>query len=349
MNGARFSKADEDADPEDLSPAVDDFEDKGQWDDGFDIKPDGPTSVASGGPYRSRVPEKGSDAGDSSMPTNPNEGKAPVAGPRANATQDTGHPSVGSGMSAEGHGYFSPLPGATNKGEQGTPLQNLFRMIEEMYSASQKPPVDLATTITKRAFTVDERRAAAKSGAAMRDGSYPILNKADLAIAVESKKLTPAAKAHLINRAKTLDAIQMIPADWLAKDDKTTKAEPKAPDSLATRLSKTDTLLRDTLGVLERLEVRHKRGKATPEAYRLAKAYLEMDVDALAEVLAADALSKIANNDRKVADSEAIAKRFKDDNAALLKQLDETNAGLETLAARLAKLEIADASDQDGG
>ena len=55
-------------------------------------------------------------------------------------------------------------------------------------------------------------------------------------------------------------------------------------------------------------------------------------VDALAEVLAADALSKIANNDRKVADSEAIAKRFKDDNAALLKQLDETNAGLETLA-----------------
>lgn len=339
LNGARLHDEPLDRAAMPTTAPASDFEDKGQWHDGFDIKPEMPTSVASGGPYPTSKPDRGADAGNTSMPTDPNSGKAPNQSPPANATQDTGGTSPSAGAGGGQRDYFSPLPNAHNKGEEATPLQNLFRMISEMYEASQKPPVDLATTITKRAFTVDERRAAAKSGAAMRDGSYPILNKADLAIAIESKKLTPAARAHLITRARTLDAIAMIPPDWLPKEDKATKADSKAPESVATRLSKTDTLLRDTLGALERLEVRTKRGKATPEAYRLAKAYLGMDVDALAEVLAADALNKIANNDRKVADSEALAKRVKEENETLLKQMDETNKGLEILAARLQKLE----------
>jgi phage head maturation protease/phage shock protein A len=334
LNGARQDEPLNRAAMPTTAPASD-FEDKGQWNDGFDIKPEGPSSVSSGGPYPTSAPDRGADAGNTSMPTNPNEGKATVQSPPANATQDTGGNS-GAGAGGGQRDYFSPFPGATNKGEEGTPLQNLFRMISEMYEASQKPPVDLATTITKRVFTVDERRAAAKSGAAMRDGSYPILNKADLAIALESKNLTPAAKAHLITRARTLDAIAMIPPDWLSNE---AKADLKPQDSVATRVSKTDTLLRNTLETLERLEVRTKRGKATPEAYRLAKAYLGMDVDALAEVLAADALNKIADNDRKVADADALAKKFRDENELLMKQIDETNKGLEIFAARLAKLE----------
>jgi hypothetical protein len=338
MNGAR-------RDPDALARAempstepASDFEDKGEWDDGFDIKPEGPSTVASGGPYRSSAPDKGSDAGNTSMPTDPNSGKAPVGAGRANATQDTG--GGGGSQSAESHGYFSAIPGAANKGVEGSPLENLFRQIADLYAAAHKPPVEGATPVIEKqqGFTADQRRAAAKSGAAMKDGSYPILNKDNLARAIESKTLTPAAKAHIIARARALGAEAMLPADWLGKDGKPV-AKAAAEDTLATRLGKTDQLLQDTLGALERLEVRNRRGKATPEAYRLAKAYKEMDVDALAEVLAADALSKIADNDSKVAASEAAAKRLKEDNDAILKQLDDTYKGLEKLAERLQKLE----------
>src|SRR5580765_5161128 len=239
LNGARLQDEPLNRAAMPTTAPASDFEDKGQWNDGFDIKPEGPSSVSSGGPYPTSKPDRGADAGNTSMPTNPNEGQATIQSPPANATQDTS----GNGGAGAGGGqrdYFSPFPGATNKGEEGTPLQTLFRMISEMYEASQKPPVDLATTITKRVFTVDERRAAAKSGAAMRDGSYPILNKADLAIALESKNLTPAAKAHLITRARMLDAIAMIPPDWLSNE---AKADLKSQDSVATRVSKTYTLL----------------------------------------------------------------------------------------------------------
>jgi hypothetical protein len=345
MNGAR-------RDPDALARAempstepASDFEDKGEWDDGFDIKPEGPSTVASGGPYRSSAPDKGSDAGNTSMPTNPNSGKAPVGAGHANATQHSDHPSASSGTSAEQHGYFSAIPGASNKGGEGSPLQRLFDMISEMYAASHKPPVEGADpVIERRAFTVDQRRAAAKSGAAMKDGSYPIENKSDLANAIRAigrAKNPAAAKAHIVSRARALGATAMLPDDWGGKGKVADVAAKnvEASDSLATRLSKTDQLLQDTLGALERLEVRTKRGKATPEAYRLAKAYKEMDVDALAEVLAADALSKIADNDSKVAASEAAAKRLKEDNDAILKQLDDTYKGLEKLAERLQKLE----------
>jgi hypothetical protein len=357
MNGAsRLQKAseDEDSDPSDLGPGVDDFEDKGIWDDGFDPKPEGPTSVASGGPYRSRVPERGSDAGDASMPTNPNERKSPVEAGRRNATQDTGHESAGGSTSAQSHGYFSGIPGA-NKVEEGSPLQELFRQISEMYAASHKPPVEGAEPVfEKREFSADQRRAAAKSGAAMRDGSYPIENKSDLANAIRAigrAKNPAAAKAHIKSRARAMGATSMLPEDWgkSAESEGGLNNKQVTPakishldgdnDSLATRLGKSNDLLQTTLSALERLEVRNRRGKATPEAYRLAKAYKEMDVDALAEVLAADALEKIASNDKKVADATSEAKRFKEDNEALLKQLEDTNKGLEMLAVRLQKLE----------
>jgi hypothetical protein len=225
-----------------------------------------------------------------------------------------------------------------------TPLQTLFDKIAEMFEASAKPPVDLATTVEKRSFTADQRRAAAKSGAAMSDGSYPILNRSDLANAIRAigrAKNPAAAKAHIKSRAKALGATAMLPDDWGGKaaEGDTKQAVATAPDTLEHKLSKGSQLLQDTLGALERLEVRNRRGNATPESYRLAKAYKDMNVDALAEVLAADALNKIAESDNKIANAESLARKYKDDNDALLKQMDETNAGLEKLAARLQKLE----------
>jgi phage head maturation protease len=347
MNGARHQqelrKQEEDSG---------EFEDKGEWDDGFDPKPEGPTSVASGGPYRSSVPDRGSDAGRSSMPTNPNEGKGSVGAGQRNATQDTQGDSVSSSSHSD---YFTPIPGAANKGDDSSPLQRLFNMISEMYAASHRPPVEGAGPVfEKRSFTSEQRRAAAKSGAAMKDGSYPIENRDDLSNAIRAigrAKNRASTMAHIKSRARAMGATSMLPEDWgkSAESEGGLNNKQVTPakidhidgdnDALATRLTKSNDLLQGTLAALERLEVRQRRGKATPEAYRLAKAYKEMDVDALAEVLAADALAKIADNDAKVANSEAIAKRFREDNEALLKQLDDTNKGLEMLAQRLQRLE----------
>lgn len=352
MNGARLQKIpsdtpmpDEDADPDDMGPEVDDFQDKGEWDDGFDPKPTGPSTLADGGPYRSSVPDRGADAGRTSMPTDPNSGKSPVGAGLPNSTVDTS--GRGGGGGAGNANYFSPTPGATNKGDDSpSQLQRLFDMISEMYAASNKPPIDQAVVVAK-GYSTDQRREAAKSGAAMKDGSYPILNRADLADVIgriDKTKNPAAVKAHLISRARAMDALSMIPDEWVGKSKPAgkevgTSIAAGAPDSLETKLSKSEQLLQDTLGALERLEVRNRRGKATPEAYRLAKAYKDLNVDELAEVLATDALEKIATNDSKVAVAELTARKYKEDNDALLKQIDETNKGLELLAARLQKLE----------
>src|SRR5581483_10273376 len=72
-------------------------------------------------------------------------------------------------------------------------------------------------TLIERKFTADERKAAAKSGAAMPDGSFPIENKSDLenAIRAVGRASNPAvAKAHIKKRAKALGATASLPDDW---------------------------------------------------------------------------------------------------------------------------------------
>lgn len=73
----------------------------------------------------------------------------------------------------------------------------------------------------KREFTQDERDAAAGSGAAMPDGSFPIKSKADLknAIAAIGRAKNPAkAKAHIKERARALGAEDMLPEGWTKRD-----------------------------------------------------------------------------------------------------------------------------------
>jgi len=70
---------------------------------------------------------------------------------------------------------------------------------------------------TRRTFTADERKNAAKSGAAMPDGSFPIHNTDDLKNAIKlagNAKDPAAARAHIKKRAKALGASSMIPDDW---------------------------------------------------------------------------------------------------------------------------------------
>ena len=75
-------------------------------------------------------------------------------------------------------------------------------------------------TLDKREFSTDERKAAAKEGAALPDGSFPIKTVADLENAVRAlgrAKDKAAAKAHIIKRAKALGATDKLPAGWTDK------------------------------------------------------------------------------------------------------------------------------------
>lgn len=76
-------------------------------------------------------------------------------------------------------------------------------------------------SVIKREFTAEEREQAAQAGHALPDGSFPIKSKEDLRNAISSygRAKDPAkAKAHIIARARDLDAVDELPESWNVKD-----------------------------------------------------------------------------------------------------------------------------------
>lgn len=71
-------------------------------------------------------------------------------------------------------------------------------------------------TKAPREFTAEERQRHAESGAAMSDGSYPIIDRDSLrrAIASYGRNATPAVKAPIVKRARALNLTDMLPEDW---------------------------------------------------------------------------------------------------------------------------------------
>ena len=75
----------------------------------------------------------------------------------------------------------------------------------------------------KREFSGSARERMAESGTAMPDGSFPIASRADLMNAIRSvgrAKDYGAARAHIIRRARALNAMEMLPEDWRNKATK---------------------------------------------------------------------------------------------------------------------------------
>ena len=75
----------------------------------------------------------------------------------------------------------------------------------------------------KREFSGTTRERMAEAGTAMPDGSFPIANRADLMNAIRSvgrAKNYDAARAHIIRRARALNAMDMLPEDWRNKATK---------------------------------------------------------------------------------------------------------------------------------
>lgn len=83
--------------------------------------------------------------------------------------------------------------------------------------------IETEADLTKREFSADERKAAAKDATALPDGSFPIKTAADLDNAIRAygrAKDKAAAKAHIIKRAKALGASDKIPAAWTQTEGK---------------------------------------------------------------------------------------------------------------------------------
>lgn len=75
----------------------------------------------------------------------------------------------------------------------------------------------------KRELSGATRERMAEAGTAMPDGSFPIANRADLMNAIRSvgrAKNYDAARAHIIRRARALNAMDMLPEDWRNKATK---------------------------------------------------------------------------------------------------------------------------------
>lgn len=72
--------------------------------------------------------------------------------------------------------------------------------------------------LAKADYSTGQREAAAEKGNALPDGSFPINNKADLRNAIQAfgRAKNPAqAKAHIMRRARALDAADLIPEAWM--------------------------------------------------------------------------------------------------------------------------------------
>ena len=71
--------------------------------------------------------------------------------------------------------------------------------------------------IQKREFSDEKRQELADKGHAMPDGSFPIENVTDLHNAIQSigrSKNYSKTKKHIIQRAKELEATNILPDDW---------------------------------------------------------------------------------------------------------------------------------------
>jgi hypothetical protein len=71
--------------------------------------------------------------------------------------------------------------------------------------------------VEKRDYSASQRRRMAANGQAMKDGSFPIADEADLQNAIQSVGRAgnyAAAKRHIIRRARALGLVEMLPEEW---------------------------------------------------------------------------------------------------------------------------------------
>lgn len=92
--------------------------------------------------------------------------------------------------------------------------------LDEISAVDRPAQAHAKKTLIKRDFSQDERDKAAESGAAMPDGSFPIKTTEDLKNAIHAigrAKDPEKARAHIVSRAKSLGAADLLPEGWVSK------------------------------------------------------------------------------------------------------------------------------------
>lgn len=117
-------------------------------------------------------------------------------------------------MTAEETGVMAKWIGRMFKQAFGKVADDYAR---DGFSRPAGPEPDYEDGFNKREFSTARRKELAGSGAALPDGSYPIVNEQDLKNAIHAygrAKDKEKAKRHIIARAKTLGLSHLIPEGW---------------------------------------------------------------------------------------------------------------------------------------
>lgn len=210
--------------------------------------------------------------------------------------------------------------------------------------------------ITKRSFTADERKKLAETGAAMPDGSFPIVTTADLKNAIASYGRAAnqeAARKHIISRARSLGAVSELPESWGVKknaedlgnsttdnngdnpmsDAKTVEELQKNLDELTEKLAEAETLAK--MSDAEKAYMDKMSAKDKPAFMAMSAADRAKKIAAVAKndetvEVAGQTISKSEVGDKQF----AIFKAQADELAEIRKQAKADREAVET-----AKLE----------
>lgn len=166
-------------------------------------------------------------------------------------------------------------------------------------------------TIGKRFFSADQRRKDAESGAAMKDGSFPIHNKEDLRNAERlagHAKDPSAARAHIRSRAK---ALGLELSDTVKKDEPMTDDDKAAFAAMQKKLADADSALAKANEEIAKLKPVEK----VDEAAVLAK--MAAENPAIASLM-----KRAEENDARAKAQEALVKSLaeKDEVASFAKR-----------------------------
>lgn len=113
--------------------------------------------------------------------------------------------------SSQGH----EMPASVEEVVVEEPYEEYFELMD--FSDRSALVAEFSLMSEFKMFSPEEREELAKKGQAMKDGSYPIRNKADLKNAIQAygrAKNKAATKKHIIKRAKALGETELIPEEW---------------------------------------------------------------------------------------------------------------------------------------
>ena len=149
----------------------------------------------------------------------------------------------------------------------------------------------------KRDFSASQRKEDAKSGAAMKDGSFPIHNAEDLHNAIRlagNAKNPDAARAHIKSRAAALGLSAEIPSTWKAimTDQAASDADKLAKADEAEALAKAEAEKAIEPAKEAVVETVEKAAEPEKEVVEVAEAVVDPVAKATAAVDALEALAK---------------------------------------------------------